>query len=116
MTPPQSYRAGESLEDFCRACKTDRMHTVIVVDGDGRPLRVACGYCQSEHNYRGGPRIQQSGVPQKIAVPGPRGVPSESAPFLVTDRERIAPPMTVSDGTSGDLELLLRRIIREETG
>ena len=24
--------------------------------------------------------------------------------------------MTVSDGTSGDLELLLRRIIREETG
>ena len=38
------YRAGESIEDFCRACKTDRMHTVIVVDADGRPIRVACGY------------------------------------------------------------------------
>src|SRR6476469_7537883 len=49
------YRAGESIEDICRACKMDRMHTVIVVDGDGRPIRVSCGYCDSEHNYRGGP-------------------------------------------------------------
>ena len=30
------YRAGESLEDFCRACKTDRMHTVVAADADGR--------------------------------------------------------------------------------
>ena len=26
------YRAGESIEDICRVCKMDRMHTVIVVD------------------------------------------------------------------------------------
>ena len=50
------YRAGESLEDYCRACKTDRQHTVIAADADGQPLRVSCGYCGSEHNYRGGPR------------------------------------------------------------
>ena len=54
------YKAGESLEDFCRACKTDRMHTVVAADADGRPLRVACGYCRSEHNYRGGPRVDPS--------------------------------------------------------
>jgi hypothetical protein len=54
------YRAGESLEDYCRACKTDRLHTVIVTDAGGAPLRVACGYCHSEHNYRGGPRIEPS--------------------------------------------------------
>ena len=46
----RQYRAGESLEDFCRACKTDRLHTVVAADADGRPLRVACGYCRSEHN------------------------------------------------------------------
>ena len=31
------------------------MHTVIVVDPAGVPIRVVCGFCQSEHNYRGGP-------------------------------------------------------------
>ena len=51
------YRAGESIEDICRACKLDRMHTVIVADADGRPIRVSCGYCGSEHNYRGGPAL-----------------------------------------------------------
>src|SRR5881398_667753 len=56
-TPHRAYRAGESLEDFCRACKTDRMHTVIAANADGLPIRVACGYCRSEHNYRGGARI-----------------------------------------------------------
>jgi len=49
--------AGESIEDFCRACKTDRMHTVVAADAEGRPIRVDCGYCHSEHNYRGGGRI-----------------------------------------------------------
>src|SRR5687768_4615485 len=118
MPPPRLYRAGESLEDLCRACKADRMHTVVVVDGDGKPLRVACGFCHSEHNYRGGPRVGRSDVSRETrAIAPPRGAPSGSAPFpIVSDRERIAPPMTVSDGTSGDLELLLRRIIREETG
>src|SRR5512138_2115532 len=49
--------AGDSIEDFCRVCKTDRMHTVIAAGSDGHPLRVVCGYCHSEHNYRGGPRV-----------------------------------------------------------
>jgi hypothetical protein len=123
------YRAGESIEDVCRACKLDRMHTVIVVDADGRPIRVSCGYCDSEHNYRGGPALRSrqpalaSGAAAASAVsPKPRSgeggrLPGEGgrkAPFpLVSDRERIAPPMTLE---SQDLELLLRRIIREETG
>jgi hypothetical protein len=126
------YRAGESLEDYCRACKNDRLHTIIVVDGDGQPLRVACGYCHSEHNYRGGPRVATSGGHER-AVPRPsrdardepqplaRPTPSTSRPRsakeafpIVSDRERTAPPMTLDGDT--DIELLLRRIIREETG
>ena len=40
-----------------------------------------------------------------------------SAPLpLVSDRERSAPPAMTSDTTAVDLELLLRRIIREEAG
>jgi hypothetical protein len=114
--PGAAYRAGDSIEDHCRACKLDRRHTVIAADPSGRPLRVACGYCGSEHNYRGGPRIEAAAV--RPAASPPRAQSSRSArePFpLVSDRERIALP--VSDQTSGiDLEILLRRIIREETG
>jgi len=67
MSPPRPYRAGESIEDYCRACKTDRMHTVVVVDGEGVPIRVDCGFCHSEHNYRGGPRVGHSAAPQDSA-------------------------------------------------
>ncbi len=30
-----THRAGGSVEDYCRACKTDRMHTVVVADAEG---------------------------------------------------------------------------------
>jgi hypothetical protein len=119
MSPVRIYHAGESLEDSCRVCKTDRLHTVVAADAAGRPLRVMCGYCRSEHNYRGGPRIDSSGGIESTAPPAAprdsRPTPSAAAPFpLVGDRERIRPAMP-SDSTN-DLELLLRRIIREETG
>jgi hypothetical protein len=122
----RAYRAGESLEDFCRACKTDRMHTVVAADPDGRPLRVSCGYCHSEHNYRGGARIGVPPVSERSASPSGSRPPQRAAaaagppraardPFpLVSDRERTAPPMAIDQQT--DIELLLRRIIREETG
>lgn len=104
MASARTYRVGESLEDFCRACGTDRLHTVAVVDGAGAPARVACDYCRSEHNYRGGPR----------RPPPPVRPASGREPFPpVSDRERTASPIMVHDT---DLELLLRRIIREETG
>jgi hypothetical protein len=116
MPLSRAYRAGESLEDICRACKADRLHTVIAVDAEGVPIRVVCGYCHSEHNYRGGPAGAASRQP---ASSGPaseaRRVASNGAPFpIVSDRERT----TTMPGsqTPADLEVLLRRIIREETG
>lgn len=131
---PRRYRAGESIEDYCRACKTDRMHTVVAADGDGRPIRVDCGYCHSEHNYRGGGRIgagSGSGGPERTAphpetgarsdtrsagLSGPRPHASSGRePFpIVSERERTGPPMTPDREV--DLELLLRRVIREEAG
>ena len=60
MSFNRQIRAGATIEDYCRQCKTDRAHTVIVVGGDGAPLRVTCDYCDSQHNYRGGPRIDVS--------------------------------------------------------
>jgi hypothetical protein len=113
MPLDRTYRAGGSIEDYCRACKTDRTHTVIVVDQERRPVRVACDFCRSEHNYRGGPRVAVFGAPV-AAEAAPRARRATADPFpIVSDRERTAPAMTA---TSDDLELLLRRIIREEAG
>ncbi|MEW6323518.1 MAG: hypothetical protein AB1635_20805 [Acidobacteriota bacterium] len=150
----RAYRAGESIEDYCRACRIDRQHTVMAVDDEGQPIRVVCGYCRSEHNYRGGPRMAAPGArpavsvhravgespapPARPTTPGrsaPERPPAERrsatsehgtlerrtappaarAPFpTVSARERSAPPMAT--GSTDDLELLLRRIIREESG
>jgi hypothetical protein len=112
------YRAGESLEDFCRVCKTDRMHTVVAADSEGHPIRVVCGYCQSEHNYRGGPRItddEPTDAPARAAPARASVAKAERQPFpIVSERERIAPP--IDENTSMDIEMILRRVIREETG
>jgi hypothetical protein len=109
-----AHRPGASIEDYCRACKTDRIHTIVVVDPEGRPLRVACGYCHSEHNFRGGPRISTGAAAASPAGSRPRSRATSSDPLpIVSDRERIAPAMPF---TSPDIELLLRRIIREEGG
>ena len=113
MTRNQTFRAGGSIEDACRACKTDRMHTVIVVDSDGVPLRVACDYCRSEHNYRGGPRLApDASRPARDSTAPPARLGADPFP-IVSDRENSG---VVMSAASNDLELLLRRIIREEAG
>jgi len=125
--PERKYRAGDSVEDICRACKLDRMHTVIAADADGRPIRVSCGYCDSEHNYRGGPagRSETSAGPGGPTRGARTDAPASAAgarrptrdPFpLVSDGERTAARMSAEQIGDMDLELLLRRIIREETG
>ncbi len=116
---PRRYRAGESIEDLCRACKTDRMHTVVAADSNGRPIRVDCGYCHSEHNYRGGgrvgadPRVAPGRTAPAIASPQRPRAAAEPFP-IVSERERTGPPMTPDHEI--ELERLLRRIIREEAG
>ncbi len=42
------------------------MHTVIAADAAGQPLRVSCGYCRSEHNYRGGPRTEPVSIARGV--------------------------------------------------
>jgi hypothetical protein len=117
----RQYRAGETVEDFCRACKTDRLHTIVVTDLQAQPLRVSCGFCHSEHNYRGGPRVgvvkpASSSSSRGPATPAPSRSQSQRDPFpIVSERERTLPPMS-PDTSIADLELILRRVIREETG
>ena len=130
MSVVRTHRAGSAIEDYCRACKTDRMHTVVAADADGRPLRVVCGYCRSEHNYRGGPRVATDpgaagpeATDRPVSRPADRSPASRPAPAdaraplpFVTERERTSPAIMLPDDVPTDLELLLRRVIREESG
>ena len=100
------YRAGQTVEDHCRSCHEDRIHTVVVVDQHQQPLRVTCDFCRSEHNFRGGGRTLVAGsAPARTAPPLP----------LVSERELAEPHMN-DPAPSVNLEALLRRVIREETG
>ena len=114
MSASRQYRAGQSVEDHCRQCHEDRTHTVIVVDADAQPLRVACDFCRSEHNYRGGPR---SGTPRSTEARGPdaAGAPRAKADHDHSAFHRQAAPMSQTP-PDNDLEATIRRIIREETG
>jgi hypothetical protein len=113
MTAPRQYRAGQSVEDYCRQCKEDRIHTIIVVDGHAQPIRVTCDFCRSEHNYRGGPRNTrategtESSDRKARATEGTESSDVRRPPSVATVSE---PPM------DNDLEATIRRIIREETG
>jgi hypothetical protein len=112
-TTGEPHRAGQAIEDLCRVCKAPRDHTVIAVDDQGRVLRVACGFCGSQHNYRGGGEDHPAparGTPTR-EDPSRAGRPFE----LVSDRERTHVPMS-SDLGGTDLEMMLRRVIREEAG
>ncbi|HVR71487.1 MAG TPA: hypothetical protein VMT87_11655 [Vicinamibacteria bacterium] len=110
----RSYRAGERTPDLCRACKLTREHTVMAVDGEGRVLRVVCGFCGSEHNYRGGDAADDA-RPARPARPAAEVRPTPATLPLVSERERTAPRMSTTD-QADDLELLLRRVLREELG
>jgi hypothetical protein len=104
------YRAGETVTDLCRACKTERAHTAIAVDSDGRVLRVMCDFCRSQHNYRGG-GDDAPAAPRAAARPAPR----VEAPARIAEGERTGTAMIATDGDQ-DLERVLRRVLREELG
>ena len=47
-----------------------REHTVVVAEG-GRPVRVICGWCESQHNFRGGdPDERPASMPSRSRSSG----------------------------------------------
>jgi hypothetical protein len=89
------HRAGQTIDDLCRACKSTRAHTIIAVE-DGRPARVMCDTCRSQHNYRDDAGARHD----------PRDATLPAAPEPPRPRP--------SDGD--DVESALRRVLREELG
>ena len=119
------YRAGQTVEDHCRSCHEDRIHTVVVVDQHQQPLRVTCDFCGSEHNFRGGGRTSIPGGAPAASGPArdsrathaaPSGPRTATAPLPLVSERELAEPHMSDPPPSVNLEALLRRVIREETG
>ena len=110
MTFSRQYRAGQSVEDHCRSCHEDRTHTVIVVDGNAQPLRVACDFCRSEHNYRGGPQNGRIGA--GVATAPHKGGPYRLPEPFERASSRFEPTSprqrTRTNGSAHDTQLRLR--------
>ena len=141
MTPPDDrrHRAGGPISDLCRACKAVRDHTVMAVDAAGRAVRVVCDFCGSQHNYRGGgdepqaPRAPSPSPGRPAPAAGPRLAATQHdgpRPPAAASEQRVPAPVLhrttheassertplVSSEPGSDLEILLRRVVREELG
>jgi hypothetical protein len=112
------FKAGDALQDLCRACRMVRSHTVIAADPGGAIIRVICDYCGSQHNYRGGEERDRGALRTPAIKCAQPQIPQIPQTPLITDREREFPMVEIATKESGsfDLEMLLRRIIREEIG
>jgi len=114
LDPSRRHRAGERIEDLCRACKAPREHVIVAVDADGTIAQVQCDFCGSRHRFRGGARAIAAFAAARVhgsdtMAPEARVSVGES---VVSERERRFP---VSEAPV-DFEMILRRVIREETG
>ena len=87
-----------------------RVHTVMAVDTEGQIVRVVCGFCGSQHNYRGG---GEEGAPRPVPALRPRA--GREAFPEVSEHERTEPRMTTTE-SGDDLERMLRRVLRQEMG
>jgi len=81
-----------------------------------------CDFCRSEHNYRGGGetggRTERAAAAETVDAPAAHVAHSarpQPSTALVSERERTGPRMSQPGGTD-DLEMLLRRVLRQELG
>src|SRR5262249_40737772 len=83
---------GGEIEAWCGKCKELRAHRVVVVH-DGKPHRVQCVHCKSQHGYRTEPTARGSatgdGEAPRKAAGGPRIVDPEAARRRI-EREKLA--------------------------
>ncbi|MBI2569762.1 MAG: hypothetical protein HYV63_22385 [Candidatus Schekmanbacteria bacterium] len=109
------FRAGDTVDDRCQVCKDRRSHTVIATDGRGGIIRVICVTCGSQHNYRGGGAVAPTPRASASSHSAARG---RDALPAVSERERKFPVTHVAaeNGEPVDLEMLIRTVLREESG
>jgi hypothetical protein len=78
--------AGSEIDAWCTKCRLDLGHRIIAMV-HGRPKRVICQTCGSQHNYRAPQSESKSVVRKSSASAGTK--PAGSAAQRVTEKARV---------------------------
>lgn len=65
--PKKGLTAGGEIDAWCTRCRLDLGHRIVALV-DGRPKRVVCMTCGSEHNYRA-PKSEESAAVRRRLAP-----------------------------------------------
>ncbi len=68
---------GKDVDAWCGKCQEVRAHRVVVLQ-DGKPHKVECNHCKSQHNYRADSAPRQAS-PARPAAAATRTVDPEAA-------------------------------------
>jgi hypothetical protein len=71
--------AGSEIDAWCTKCRLDLGHRIVAMVR-GRPKRVVCQTCGSEHNYRPPHTLDRPGVINRTRADRPSAAPKQSAP------------------------------------
>ncbi|MCK6534439.1 MAG: hypothetical protein L6Q84_15810 [Polyangiaceae bacterium] len=75
--------AGSEIDSWCTKCRMDLGHRIIAMH-EGRPKRVICQTCSSQHNYRA--PASEKGSAVKRTPGSPRPAPAAQR---VTEKARV---------------------------
>ncbi len=93
----QGFFAGGEIDAWCTRCRLDLGHRIVALV-DGRPKRVVCMTCSSEHNYRS-PKAADSASAKRGAGGATRAASSGSASKASSKAKQDKPRAATSRGT-----------------
>jgi len=76
-------RLGDDVDDYCTKCKRLTNHSVVSLM-NGRPAKVRCRTCYSEHDFRNGEippskrELKKQALFNEVLAKTKRGEPEES--------------------------------------
>jgi hypothetical protein len=98
-------RLGDIIDDFCIKCKRLMNHAVVSIL-DGKPAKVRCRTCYSDHDYRHElpppPKVdpRKAALLQEALAKGPGAVAIEPVAL-----ETAAPETSLGEALPGEAEL-----------
>ena len=78
---------GKDVDAWCGKCQEVRGHRVVVLQ-DGKPHKVECNHCKSQHNYRADAGPRQASPARPSGTSAPRAIDPEAAKRR-QERERL---------------------------
>src|ERR1041384_2700998 len=98
----RDVRLGDDIDDYCVRCKRVMNHDVVSVL-DGKPAKVRCRTCHSDHDFRNEQPPPPKVDPRKAALFNEvlKKVDPDAAPVL--DQVELEPSELEEDAAAGEI-------------